>query len=238
MPRIYRQNCKQCGKYYERPGAKYFCCLNCSNINQDRKHKIGKGNTGKVRSIQFRLKVGMFHKGKKWSLGRKLSEEHKKKIGNAHKGIPCSKEMKNKLSETRKRLFKEGKLNFINPFWGKKHSDSVIKKIIETKKKNYLKENHWNWKGGISDNPYPTEFNRKLKKIIRKRDNFTCQLCGRTEEEELKELNQVLSVNHIDFNKENLSLDNLNTLCVRCNVKINYKRDKYLSYFKERINYV
>jgi len=63
-------------------------------------------------------------------------------------------------------------------------------------------------------------------------------LCGKTEEEELKELGRVLCVNHIDFNKNNLSLNNLNTLCLRCNVTINYNRNKYLNYFQGEMNYV
>ncbi|MBP7118925.1 hypothetical protein KBA63_02455 [Candidatus Woesebacteria bacterium] len=91
---------------------------------------------------------------------------------------------------------------------------------------------HWNWQGGISNNPYPLEFNPSLKIKIRERDNFTCCLCNRTEREELEELNRVLCVNHIDFNKNNCSINNLNTLCLRCNVKINRDRDYWTNYFK------
>ena len=95
-----------------------------------------------------------------------------------------------------------------------------------------LGRNNYNWKGGISQNPYPEEFNRKLKMVIRKRDNFTCQLCGKSEEKELNERGRVLCVNHIDFNKDNCSSDNLNTLCLDCNIKINYDRGKWTNYFK------
>lgn len=93
-------------------------------------------------------------------------------------------------------------------------------------------EKHYNWKGGISKNPYPKEFSWTLKKKIRERDNFTCCRCGRTEREELEELNRVLCVNHIDFNKDNCNEDNLNTLCVRCNVGINRDRDYWTNYFQ------
>lgn len=55
MAKLYKQNCKQCGEYYERLGAKLFCSLDCANINIDRinkiKEKIPKGrqtNTGKT----------------------------------------------------------------------------------------------------------------------------------------------------------------------------------------------
>ena len=34
-------------------------------------------------------------------------------------------------------------------------------------------ENNPNWRGGLSKNPYPSEFNKKLKLKIKRRDNFT-----------------------------------------------------------------
>jgi len=161
------------------------------------------------------------------------SDEHKKKIGDAHRGMLRSEETKKKFSEIRKRLFKEGKLNFTNPFRkGSKHSRETIVKMLETRAINYIKENHYNWQGGLTENPYPLEFNKELKIKIRERDNFTCQLCSKTEEEELREIGRVLSVNHIDFDKTNCSSNNLNTLCVSCNIKINYDRDKWTNYFK------
>ena len=91
----------------------------------------------------------------------------------------------------------------------------------------------WNKGTGIKRNPYPKEWNSKLKLKIRQRDNFTCCLCERTEREELEELNQVLCVNHIDFNKANCKEENLNTLCVRCNVKINREREYWTNYFMQ-----
>src|SRR3990167_985190 len=66
------------------------------------------------------------------------------------------------------------------------------------------------------------------------RDNFICCLCGRTEREELEELNRVLSVNHIDFNKNNCKENNLNTLCLRCNVKICRQREFWTNYFNQK----
>ena len=92
--------------------------------------------------------------------------------------------------------------------------------------------NHHNWQGGISENPYPKKFNSELKLKIRTRDNFICCLCGKTEREELEELNRVLCVNHIDFDKNNLSEKNLNTLCIRCNIKINREREYWTLYFQ------
>ncbi len=82
------------------------------------------------------------------------------------------------------------------------------------------KEKNPSWLGGISFNPYPKEFNEELKLKIRTRDNFTCCLCRRTEREELEELNRILSVNHIDFDKNNCKENNLISLCGKCNKKV------------------
>jgi NUMOD3 motif-containing protein len=118
-------------------------------------------------------------------------------------------------------------------YWkGKKMSEETRLKMSDSSSR----EKHWNWRGGISDLKYPSEFNSVLKERIKIRDNYTCQLCGITEEEHLAILNRRLCVNHIDFNKSNCSEDNLNTLCLACNVKINSNRDYWTDYFKQKTN--
>ena len=39
----------------------------------------------------------------------------------------------------------------------------------------------------------------------------------------------------IDFDKMNCKEDNLNTLCLICNIKVNKNRDYYKQYFKEKL---
>lgn len=138
--------------------------------------------------------------------------------------------------------FKKGHVSFNK---GKKLSPEQRKKLSLSKLGNtngfkkgipgsiHRGREHYNWKGGISSNPYPTEFNKELKIKIRMRDNFTCCLCLRTEREELEELNRVLCVNHIDFNKNNCSEENLNTLCLKCNISINRQREFWTYYFNQ-----
>jgi 5-methylcytosine-specific restriction endonuclease McrA len=72
------------------------------------------------------------------------------------------------------------------------------------------------WKNGSSKLPYDWRFNNLLKDIVKKRDNYICQDCGRCR-------NQVkyLIVHHKDFNKMNSNLDNLITLCPSCHGKYN-----------------
>lgn len=62
---------------------------------------------------------------------------------------------------------------------------------------------------------YPKEFNEKLKNQVKQRDNHCCQLCNCCE---------ILCVHHIDYNKENIDLQNLITLCRTCHNATNSAR--------------
>jgi hypothetical protein len=81
------------------------------------------------------------------------------------------------------------------------------------------------WKGGLSFEPYTTDWTNALRKFIRERDKFTCQLCGKIQEGKL------LSVHHIDYNKKNCNPENLVTLCRKCHSKTNVNREKWIKYF-------
>lgn len=83
------------------------------------------------------------------------------------------------------------------------------------------------WRGGISFEPYLPEFNTELKRFIRERDQFTCQLCGITEEL----VGQKLDVHHIDYDKTNNEVINLISLCKSCHSKTNFKRDDWMNLF-------
>ena len=91
-------------------------------------------------------------------------------------------------------------------------------------------KNNPNWKNGLSQRHYKY-FYQKLKDKIRKRDNFTCLLCGKTE----TELGYNLSIHHIDFNKKNYDEQNLCALCKQCNSIINFRRLKWTEYLKNKI---
>ena len=161
-------------------------------------------------------------KGKKtWMKGKKHTEKSKRKMrGKKH------------TKETKRKIGVASKLRFQSKKFKKEWYQQFKKRNSESHKGN----KNPNWRGGMARGAYPYEFNKELKLIIRQRDNFTCILCGRTEQEELKEFRQVLTINHIDFNKNNCNENNLNTLCLRCNIKINFKRDYWMNYFKK--NYV
>jgi len=82
---------------------------------------------------------------------------------------------------------------------------------------------HIFWKGGIANTPYPFEFNKDLKLYIKGIYGFTCQLCRK----ETK-----LTVHHIDYDKNNLKLNNLIPLCRSCHGKTNCYRDYWKVYLK------
>jgi len=89
-------------------------------------------------------------------------------------------------------------------------------------------KNIYLWKGGISKSEYPKEFNRKLKKSIFLRDNYTCQIC--------KKYKIICQTHHIDYDKKNNNINNLTTLCRPCHAKTNQNREYWTKKLKSKIN--
>jgi len=75
---------------------------------------------------------------------------------------------------------------------------------------------------GRSKEDYGFEFSESLKQIVRKRDNYKCQLCNCTSLEN----NRELDVHHLDLNKSNNNIDNLIALCMKCHTTLhnNYRK--------------
>jgi predicted nucleic acid-binding Zn ribbon protein len=97
-------------------------------------------------------------------------------------------------------------------------------------KKRYTDKGNPNWRDGISKEPYGFEFDNNLKMMVRKRDNFTCQQCGYTEEQ----LGKKLGAHHIDYNKKNNNTNNLISLCKICHGQTNFKREDWINYFQKK----
>lgn len=126
---------------------------------------------------------------------------------------------------------------------GRKQTEEVVKKRVEamswyrhsmgTKVKigaaNSGEENG-NWNGGASREPYALIWGSGLfKKSIRERDGHSCQ------NPECKKNCSVLSIHHIDYDKNNCNPNNLITLCVSCNARANFNRDFWEAGYKEII---
>ena len=91
------------------------------------------------------------------------------------------------------------------------------------------------WQGGISSFPYSFDFNDEVRDKIRKRDDYNCKICGMTEEENILISNRLLSVHHIDYNKENSNKHNLISLCNQCHSRTNYNRAYWTEFFKSKV---
>jgi len=124
------------------------------------------------------------------------------------KGKHHSEETKKKLSMANK-----GKTTWMK---GKHHSDEAKRKLSE-----YRGPKASNWRGGISFEPYSINWTDTLKKSIRERDHYICQLC----------LKDGYPVHHVDYDKKNCCPGNLITLCNRCNARVNFNRDYWKTKF-------
>jgi 5-methylcytosine-specific restriction endonuclease McrA len=158
-------------------------------------------------------------------IGIKRSDETRKKMSKAQKGKKLSEEHKRKIGEDSRRKGKRPPSRK-----GCTMSLEARKKISDSTKGiphyNQRGENSGSWKGGISYFPYSVDWTEDLKRVIRKRDNYTCRLCGKE---------PAICVHHIDYDKKNCNLDNLITLCESCHPKTNYNRDKWLEYFNKNL---
>ncbi len=108
---------------------------------------------------------------------------------------------------------------------GKKLANLYAKLCYPCFAKFHKGENHYNWQGGISFEPYSVDWTDILKGAIKERDHHICQLCSSQND---------LTCHHIDYDKKNCNPDNLITLCRNCHTKTNYKRDYWIKFFKKQ----
>lgn len=166
-------------------------------MREEIKEKIRKTLMNHPVSEASREKIRQGH------LGKKLTDEHKNKISKAHKGKIKSDEHRRNLAkaQTGKRYSKESKDKMS---FAKKGEKSSL------------------WRGGVTNNPYSVDWTRTLKRSIRERDKYVCQLCGKEPS---------ISVHHIDYDKQNCNPNNLVTLCQHCHSKTNHNREYWSNYF-------
>jgi hypothetical protein len=129
-------------------------------------------------------------------------------------------EIREKLSDTRKRLFKEGKL--ISPFQTDKNPSKLgLSNSGQFTSDRTKGENNWNWQGGKTKlySMYRGEDWDKIRIKVWQRDYFTCQDCGKS--------GIKIVAHHIKpYEKpEDNFLENLITLCQSCHMK-RHNKDK------------
>ena len=161
------------------------------------------GHLGKKLPLQTRTNMSIAHKGNKSFTGKTFTDKHRENLSKTHKGKPFSESHRANLAAA-----------WNNPI------------VREQRSNSHKGERNPQWRDGLSFEPYAPEFNDKLKEQIRKRDNYTCQVCHAPE-------NGVkLHQHHIDYNKKNNKPSNLISLCKSCHAKTNFNRDYWTEYFQ------
>ena len=94
------------------------------------------------------------------------------------------------------------------------------------------------WKGGISKFPYPIEFNKRLKHVVKTRDGFHCGICGIPEHAYKQRTGKVLAVHHVNYKKNDCRLVNLLTTCNPCNSRMNANRSYWKIYCRKLVKEV
>lgn len=168
--------------------------------------------------------------------GHKHSDEIKEKISIGNKGKIVKNNVRERISNSMKGRIPWNKGKNISPehkrkiglngfhygMLGKKQSKETIEKRV----KNMRGEKSYLWRGGKSFEIYPVDWRITLKRSIRERDKYQCQLC------EEQQGDEALSIHHIDYNKQNCNPINLISLCRNCHTKTNHNRDYWINYFK------
>jgi 5-methylcytosine-specific restriction endonuclease McrA len=155
-------------------------------------------------------------------------------ISNSVKKLWDNKEYREKQNKSRGEVYKtkeykEKRSNITKELWER---EEYIEKQSEAWAKSGLriKENHYNWQGGISKEPYSQDWDRELREIIKERDGYICQVCLKPE----IEFDRKLTVHHIDYDKKNCKEENLISLCTSCHTKTNYNREQWQLVFESR----
>jgi len=189
-----------------------WCCSKSQNSCPGVRKKLSKAKKGKYdgennpmfgRSGEKSPGFGKIG-NKSPSFGRKHTKDELSKMKETHTG---------------ERNFQFGKVGKLNLRFRKTYEQIFGRELRKQRcgenNPNFGKfgEEHCCWKGGTSKLPYGFDFTYGLKKQIRERDNYTCQLCFKSGK----------SVHHIDENKMNCNPTNLITLCKVCNTRISTK---------------
>ncbi len=202
--------CKDCGE---------VCPHKCkSSWNKGKIGFYGGWTLSDETKARMRQSNPRYWKGKSGSrLGQKHSEESKAKMR-----VPKTEEHKAKL---RGRRTPEHTKNWV----AARHRNGTFiatKQWREAHSDRMTGEKNPNWKGGLSFIPYPTTWTPALRRKVKERDNYTCQICRRNKDIKLE-------VHHIDYVKANCTPENLTTLCCSCHKKTNFNRETWITFFKK-----
>jgi len=153
------------------------------------------------RTPEIRKKLSAFQKKNSFFLEYNKTKEHSEKVIRSNKNRIVTEEQKHKISESLK---------------GRKRSpDEILKgRITSIDNESGRLQNNSNWKGGVSPRKDTGEW-IKISREIKKRDNYTCQICSNTKN---------IDVHHVDLDKSNHEPLNLISICRKCHRRIHIKK--------------
>lgn len=187
---------------------KHFCNNKCK----------WKSQIGGTIPPDVKQKISNSHKG--IHAGSKNAMYGKKGKDNPNYGLKRSQDCRNKISESnrRRKLSDKTKQKIRNSLLGRTLSLNTIAKISG--------KNHSNWQGGVPNYLICLRSSKtyyKWQRAVLKRDNYTCQICGASEN---------LVAHHIkNFNKYpelRFEVSNGITLCRSCHTKVHRRKEKLI----------
>jgi len=158
------------------------------------------------------------------------SKDHVRKVREALIGRKLSPDALQKNIESHKNPSEEtrNKLRMAN--LGKCHTKDTRIKMSESHKG----EKSYQWRGGISFEPYCPKFTKEFKERVRAFFGYTCPECGTPQN------GKKLSVHHVNFRKDSCCADDVAPLfiplCIPCHTKTNHNREYWQNHFTEMIN--
>lgn len=171
-----------------------------------------------------------------WRKGLKMTEEQKRKLSESckwrkarNKWIARDEATKKKISEKLKSI------SATNTRYWRKHTNEAKEKISNCHKwketwnkgKPFLAmETNPMRKWWLSFQPYTTDRTKTLKRSIRERDHYACQMCWE------QQTDKAFPIHHINYQKHNCNPENLVTLCPSCHSKTNTNRDRRQKLFE------
>ena len=228
--------CEFCNKEEVKKDRK-FCSRDCYYGWQkmpEMRMKISKTMKEVMNRFDIRKKVG--EKTKE----RHGNQEYKERFRKAQMERWKDLKERKKQSKTVKKYYEEHpkikeKLSTVRRKYYEEHPEikeklSIIgKKIWEDPEVRERRsgENSYNWKGGISNEPYCDVWtDEEYKQDIKERDNYKCQNPGCWGN------SKILCLHHINYDKKNCEPDNLITLCNSCNSRANANRVDWEPYYR------
>jgi len=219
------KKCLNCKKEFTKYSNKHSYCSRKCYIDYITKNTIFKTNVCLNCNKIFKFKKLNKHEKDRFYCSQTCFLEKIKEIAKLKQVIKicltCKKEFTTKRSNTfcSKDCFyisTRGRVPWNKGLKMNSHPSTAFKKGSE----------HVFWKGGISKEPYPFEFNKNLKIYVRYIYHNKCQICGKTSR---------THVHHIDYNKKNICLDNLIPLCRSCHAQTNFDRNYWKSFLTKKV---